>query len=84
MTPSDQAREYAYQQYIVPARLVGNRTVTFTSGAIHDALGFLDRNRINCVCGALEAQKFETQRGVKLVARNGPRFAASTTFTFAI
>jgi hypothetical protein len=82
MTTSDQAREYAYQQYIVPARLVGNRTVTFTSGSIHDALGFLDQ--INCICGALEAHKFETQRGVKLVARNGPKFGVSTTFTFAI
>jgi hypothetical protein len=58
--------------------------VTFTSGSIHDALGFLDRDQINCICHALEAQKFETQRGVKLVARNGPRFAASTTFTFAL
>ena len=84
MTPSDQARDYAYQQYIVPARLVGNRTVTFTSGPIYEALGFQDRDRINCICGALEAHKFETQRGVKLVARNGPKFGVSTTFTFAI
>ncbi len=56
--------------------------MTFTSGSIHKALAF--QNLVECVCDALDAYKFETERGIKLVARTGPKHGAKATFTFSV
>jgi len=80
MRPSDQVRKYAYEHHIVPARIAKRPTVTFTSGQIHEALGF--SNRFPCVCDALATKKFEDTYGVKRMSITGPQRSSTTTFTF--
>ena len=82
MTRADQVRDYAYRQYILPARAARNLTVSFTAGEIHKGLGF--HNRMECVCDALDTYNFERERGIKLVARTGPQHGATATFTFSV
>jgi hypothetical protein len=82
MNPADEVRDYAYREYILPARAAGNLSVTFTAGPIHIALGF--QNLIARVCDALDVYKFETDRGIQLVTRTGPKHGATATFTFSV
>lgn len=82
MSPSDQVRKYAYQHHILPARIAKSPTVTFTSGQIHEALGFKDR--LPCVCDALATKKFEVTYGVKRMSITGPLQSTATTFTFSV
>jgi len=82
MRPSDQVRDYAYQNYVIPARARKSASVTFSSGQIHKALGF--KNLMPCVCDALGTSKFQTQYQVRLVQRTGPKHGATSTFTFSV
>jgi hypothetical protein len=52
---ADKVREYAYENYIKPARDSGQDTVTIKSGVIHNELGL--ENKIPSVCGALDTKK---------------------------
>ena len=81
MTYADQVREYAMKHYIVPARAAEMKTVTFTAGEIHSALGF--QRRVAAVRNALGTKKFEKEYGIRRVARSGYRGPAAT-FTFAV
>jgi hypothetical protein len=82
MTPSDRVRDYAFQNYVLPARATKSPTVTFASGPIHKALGF--KNLMPCVCDALGASKFQAQYQIRLVKRTGPKHGATATFTFSV
>jgi 5-methylcytosine-specific restriction enzyme B len=81
MKYADQVREYAMQHYIVPARAEGEKTVTFTAGEIHTALGF--QRRVPGVCDALGSKKFEKEYGIRRLARSGYH-GPTATFTFAV
>ena len=81
MTYADQVREYAMQNYIVPARSAGKKTVTFSAGEIHTALGF--QRRVPAVCNALGSKKFEKKYGIRRLARTGYH-GPTATFTFEV
>jgi hypothetical protein len=83
MTPSDRVRDYAYRQYVLPARLAGSPTVTIEAGPIHAAL-CLTRHNLVQVCDALRSQKFLGAYGLGFVSRSGPKQGKASTFTFSL
>jgi hypothetical protein len=70
MTLADEIRNYAYRNYIIPARAKKAPTVTFSAGAIREALAI--RGRMSIICDAIDAMKFEDQ----YVGRKGARARA--------
>ncbi len=70
MSLADKVREYAYANYIKPAKDSGKDTVTIKSGDIHD--GMCLENQIPSVCGALDTKKFQKQYNLELEEKKGP------------
>jgi 5-methylcytosine-specific restriction enzyme B len=82
LTPSDKTRVYCRDNYIIPARVRGQKEVTIRSGDIHRELNFV--NRLPLVCSALGSKKFDDLAGVKRKSIEGPTNGANTEFTFQI
>jgi len=70
MSLADKVREYAYENYIKPAKDGGKDTVTIKSGDIHDGMGL--ENKIPSVCGALDTKKFQKQYNLEPEKKKGP------------
>ena len=83
-TGADKVRQYVVKEYIRPAQVRGERTVSITAGDVHRALGL--KNRIALVCTALRAARFQSENHVRLKDVSGPPSGMSTTvkFTFEI
>lgn len=79
---ADQIREYAFDNYIKPARDAGQSEVTIRAGDVHDAMNL--NSRMPAVCGALGTNKFEQEYGVKRLGRSGPGQGATAMFVFAV
>ena len=81
---ADKIRQYVLEQYVHPAQMRGDRTVSVTAGEVQKALGLT--NRIAWVCTALRAARFQLENHLRLVAETGPPSGMSTTvkFTFEI
>ena len=56
-------RSYLIDQ-VKPARLTGDKTITFRAGDVHDALGMV--SRMPNVCQVLKSQKFHEAAGVRI------------------
>lgn len=82
MTQADFIRDYVLATYITPARRARLGQVTFVSGDIHEALGFVQR--YPAVCDAIDARMFQTTNGLKLLKRTGPDQGATAEWTFAV
>lgn len=80
MTKSDSVRQYAYENYIKPARKGGYKAVSIKAGDIATALGL--SGRLPLVCGALGTNKFRDEYSLKLRSRKGPGQSTTTTFIF--
>jgi len=82
MATSDLIREFVNRHYIEPARKAGRREVSIVSGDIHSRMKLTSRKPQ--VCGALGANRFETDYRVKLLRREGPQNGATLEFTFDV
>lgn len=82
MRLADRIRLYVRQELIGPAREAGHPQLRVRAGDVHKAMG-LD-NRMPAVCGALDAQKFYEEAGVRLIRRSGPRQGANAEWVLRI
>jgi len=83
VSQSDAVRDYVYRNYIVPARAIKTASITIVAADVLRALGF-DNEQMSLVCDALDAMKFQTDHGIRLVERNGPKHGATATFKFSV
>ena len=81
-TTSDRIRQYVFEQYVVPSRKQQSEKVTVRAGDVAKAMHM--KTQIPLVCGALQAQKFESQFGISLLERSGPKKGPNTLFTFRV
>lgn len=79
---SDQIREFVNETYIRPARSAGQTTVTIRAGDVHSQMGL--KERMPQVCGAIGADKFQTEYRVTLLSQDGPHNGANKRFTFQV
>jgi len=79
---ADEIREFAYNHYVFPARNAGLPQVRIRAGDVHDALNLV--SLYPAVCGALGADKFQTQYRLRRIGRQGPTSGANVWFTFEI
>ncbi len=82
MNKADDIRDFAFREFIEPARRQGERTVTIRAGDIHKDMGLYDR--MPAICSALGSKKFENQYNVKRLKVDGPIQGANALFTFEI
>lgn len=78
---ADSIREYAVEEYIVPARRQRERAFSINVGEIHRALGL--NNLVPSVCSALVSRKFLMDNQLRLISKSGPPSGKSTTVTYA-
>ena len=82
MNQADRIREFAFNEYIAPARQAGEDTVTIRAGDIHKAMALT--HAMPAVCGAIGALKFQHRYDVELISRLGPGNGANAQFTFRV
>ena len=82
MRISDHIRQYVFEQYVVPSRKNQSEKVTVRAGDV--AKGMQMKTRIPLVCEALQAEKFQSQFGISLLERTGPKKGPNTLFTFHV
>lgn len=82
MKPSDRIREFAFQEFIKPARERGEGTVTIRAGDVHSLMGLSDR--IPAGYSALGTNKFQETYQVRLIDRRGPTNASNAFSTFEL
>lgn len=82
MTPTDITKSYIIRNYIEPARIRGDRTVTVRVGNVLKELGWT--NRTPSVFSTLSSQAFHREAGVELLSKtDGPASGGpSTTWRF--
>lgn len=69
MTLTDTTRNHVIRNYIEPARLRGEKTVTIRVGNVLKELGW--SNRTPSVFSTLSSQSFQREAGVELVEKKG-------------
>ena len=79
---AERIRRYALDQYVEPARLAQERTVTIRAGDLHRELGLT--SRVPPVCSALASTLFQRLAGVTLTERSGPRQSTTTQFRYRV
>jgi hypothetical protein len=77
---SDSIRNHVTEVYLKPAIRKGERIFTVNVGAVHKALGLI--NRVPQVCSALESKKLLEENHLQVISKNGPPSGQSTTVTF--
>jgi len=77
---SDLIRDHVSETYLKTAIREGKRTFTVSVGAVHRALGLV--NRVPQVCAALESRKLLEENQLRIVLKTGPPSGQSTTVTF--
>jgi len=82
MKLADKIRDFAYKEYIEPARRKGLEKITIKAGDVHDKMGL--KNKMPAVCGALGTKIFECEYKIKLIERRGYTNAKNVYFTFEI
>ena len=80
MKQADEIREFAYREYIKPARDKSLLEFTIRAGDVHDKMGLI--NRLPAVCGAIGTRIFERKYGVRLLYRRGVTNGADVYFIF--
>lgn len=79
---ADKIREFAYREYIEPARAEGRRTVTIRAGDVHTAMGL--SARFAAVCAALGTNLFQDTYHIRCISKTGPLNGANCFFTFEV
>ena len=79
---ADRIREYAFENFIEPARRQGRDRATIKAGDVAKALNLKDK--IAAVCTALGSNTFEEKYGIKRIDRLGPGTSTTTQFTFLV
>jgi hypothetical protein len=82
MSYADDVRKYCTDNIVVPARRRGEKQISIRAGDIHNAMEYTTRMQL--VCAALGAKKFEAIAGVERVSLTGPTNGANAIFTFLI
>ena len=82
MKVADEIREFAYKEYIKPAREHSQTQITISAGDVHDKMGL--KNRMPAVTGALGKKIFERQYEVELTDRKGVTNGPNVFFTFLL
>ena len=82
MRPADEIREFAYENYIKPARARGEEQITIRAGDVHREMRLV--SRIPAVCSALGTNKFQDMCGIELIRREGPTNGSNVYFTFKL
>lgn len=77
---ADRVRELAVREFIEPARVKGQSSVTIVARDIHDRLG-LNAAHAN-VCQALAGRKFQKLASVPPPTMAGPMASSTTKFTY--
>ena len=82
MTLANQIRQFAFQNYIAPARQSAQAQVVIRAGDVHEAMRLT--SRMPAVCGSLGTNLFQQQYGIALIGRQGPNQGANVFFTFRV
>jgi hypothetical protein len=82
MNLADRTRNFAAVNYVYPARKAKLKTVSFSSGEIHQGLVLV--NRYPAVCDAIDTDLFREENRVELVDRTGPRQGSNVMWTFKV
>jgi hypothetical protein len=77
---SDLIRDHLCDSYLKAAIRRGENTFSVNVGAVHKALGLV--NRIPQVCSALESKKLLDENHLRIASKTGPPSGQSTTVTF--
>lgn len=80
MTLANKIRSYAYETFIRSALESGKAEIQIRAGDVHKDMGL--KNRMPAVCGALDSRIFQTEFGLQLSRREGPRQGANAEFRF--
>ena len=81
---ADELRDFCNENYIVPARNRGEKTLTIRAGDVRYALNI--RDRMPAICNALRGKKIEELAHVRLIEKNTPPSGAgmNSYFTYEI
>jgi len=82
MSGADEIRDYAYEQFIKPARAKGLSVVAIASRDIHDGLS-LDQKFPN-VCQALSGEIFYSKYRLSIPEILGPNPSSTTIFVYRL
>ena len=69
-TQADRIREFAFDQYVAPARRDGLNEITIRAGDAHQSMGLA--NALPAVCSAIGGNRFAQVANVTLAERTGP------------
>jgi hypothetical protein len=81
-TTADEVRRLATDQYVLPARSAGKRTVQINVGEVHEAVGY--KSRVSLVAAALGAMKFRNENKMQLFRTDRPGEGTTTTYIFRL
>jgi hypothetical protein len=76
-TQADRIREFAFDQYVAPARRDGLNEITIRAGDAHQSMGLA--NALPAVCSAIGGNRFAQVANVTLAERTGPPQTARTS-----
>lgn len=82
MSGADDIRDFAYEQFINPARARGYSVVAIASRDIHDGLQL--HSKFPNVCQALSGQKFYSKYGLSIPEILGPNPSSTTIFVYRL
>jgi len=79
---ADEIRAYALDRYVRPRRGSSESRFAIRAGDVVREMGL--RNATPNVCSALESQKFQSDAGLVLIRREGPRRSTTTAFHYEV
>ena len=77
---ADRIRQHVLEKYIIPARKIGDQSLSVRVRDVHDALS-LNQAWAN-VCQAISGPKFQSLASVAAPTREGPDASSTVIFTF--
>ena len=81
-TQADRIREFAFDQYVAPARRDGLNEITIRAGDAHQSMGLA--NALPAVCSAIGGNRFAQVANVTLAERTGPANGSNVYFRFML
>ena len=82
MSDADKIREYAFEQFIKPARTAGHSVIAIASRDIHDGLSL--SAKFPNVCQALSGEKFYSKYRLSIAEILGPNPSSTTIFVYRL
>jgi hypothetical protein len=82
MSQANEIREFAYKEYIKPARNKLFQEVTIRAGDVHKKMGLVDR--MPSVTSAIGSIIFQRKYHIRLINRKGPTNGANVYFIFLL